>query len=317
MFIDDLITLGVIDNEIVAKSFLKTRSVCNGYTNIMCSISGGADSDIMLDLIKKLDIKCDFVFFDTGLEYEATKKHIAFLEDRYKIYIQIIRPKVPIPTACKKFGVPFLSKVISDKISRLQNNGFCWENEDFETLYKKYPKCKAALRWWCNDFGENSRFNIEYTKGLKDFLIANPPDFKISNRCCNCAKKDVSHDYAKQHGTQLVLVGLRQAEGGARRALTTCFEEQREYDTLRPIFWYRDQDKRYYENLFTITNSDCYSVYGLPRTGCAGCPFAKNYKNELEIMKKFEPKLYNAAIAIFGKSYDYTEKFREFRKTLK
>lgn len=305
-----------IENETIFKSLIKTKSVCSGYERIACSISGGADSDIMLDLLQAAGVKCKYVFFDTGLEYEATKQHIKYLESRYNIEIKTEKPKIPIPTACKKYGLPFISKEISDKMSRLQAHGFKWEDEDFKTLNKRYPGCKVALRWWCNDFGEKSRYNIESVKGLKEFLIANPPAFKISNKCCDCAKKNVAKKFCKDNKIQLSVVGLRKAEGGARRRLKTCFDQKDDMNYFRPIFWYKNKDKKDYTELAGIVHSACYTVYGLKRTGCAGCPFAQNYENELEIMKKYEPKLYAAALAIFGKSYEYTRKFKEFRREL-
>ena len=67
-------------NEIVRDNFIKAYKITNDpkYHNIMCSISGGSDSDIMLDIIHKVDInrKVKYVWFDTGLEYSATKRHL-------------------------------------------------------------------------------------------------------------------------------------------------------------------------------------------------------------------------------------------------
>lgn len=34
-------------------------------------------------------------------------------------------------------------------------------------------------------------------------------------------------------------------------------------------------------------------------------------------LKKFEPNLYTAAVNIFGDSYEYTRKYREFQKMMK
>ena len=52
----------------------------------------------------------------------------------------------------------------------------------------------------------------------------------------------------------------------------------------------------------------------MDRTGCAGCPFGKDFERELELVQIFEPKRYRAMLAVFGKSYDYTRKFLDFRK---
>lgn len=71
-------------NEIIMKSMLKLYSFLNnkGYHKVMVSVSGGADSDIVVDLCKKFDLKnvCDYIWFNTGLEYEATKRHLNYLE---------------------------------------------------------------------------------------------------------------------------------------------------------------------------------------------------------------------------------------------
>lgn len=152
----------------------------------------------MLDMIIKVakieDIdlsKFHFVFFDTGIEYKATKEHLDYLETKYNIKIERIRAKVPVPLGCKKYGVPFISKFISEMISRLQRHNFDFQNDggkDFEFLIKKYPKCKSALNWWCNRNGKKSSFNISKSKLLKEFMIQNPPNFKISQKCCTGAK---------------------------------------------------------------------------------------------------------------------------------
>lgn len=70
-------------------SFVITNNKLNNpnYEKVMVSVSGGSDSDILLDLCAKLDEskKCTYVFFDTGLEYQATKEHLKYLEDKYGI----------------------------------------------------------------------------------------------------------------------------------------------------------------------------------------------------------------------------------------
>ena len=52
-------------------------------------------------------------------------------------------------------------------------------------------------------------------------------------------------------------------------------------------------------------------------TGCVGCPFSKHTNEELAIIEKYEQNLYKAAVNIFGKSYKYTKKYREFVKMMK
>lgn len=296
------------------------------HRRIYVGISGGADSDIVLDLLErvikenKYDYDCEihYVFFDTGIEYEATKRHLDYLEEKYGITIERIRAKVPVPLGCKKFGLPFLSKYISEMLERLQKYNFDFTNDGnktFEELLEKYPKCKIALKWWCNKNGEKSSFNIDKNYMLKEFMISNPPPCKFSAKCCKGAKKDNGKDYIEKHNCDLSILGLRQAESGIRSTnIHSCYTESdnRGCDNFRLIWWFTDKDKAQYNKYFGIKNSDCYLIYLLIRTGCAGCPFGSRWEEELKIIKQYEPKLYTAVWNIFKESYEYTRKYRQY-----
>lgn len=296
------------------------------HNKIACSISGGSDSDIMLDMLYKLDEekKIVYIWFNTGLEYEATKRHLRELEEKYNIEIIELKAKKPIPLAVRENGLPFLSKQVSKWISRLQRHNFQWEDGTLEELLQKYPKCKAALRWWCNDFerkeGKESKFNIAYNTYLKEFMMENPPDFPISNKCCYFAKKSVANDYISNGDFDLSCTGVRKSEGGTRSsAYKNCFTPapDGEVAQYRPLFWFDKKSKACYKECHNIRYSDCYEIWGLDRTGCSCCPFGQNFEFELECVQKYEPKLYKAVLKIFGKSYEYTRKYREFQKKMK
>lgn len=236
-------------NEMIRNNIIKAYKIVNDpkYKNIMCSISGGSDSDIMLDIIYKVDTnkKVKYVWFDTGLEYEATKRHLEYLENRYDIEIIKIRAKTPIPLSCKKYGQPFISKAVSNNIERLQRYNFDFSKEiddDYIRMIKKYcisydkPNkkaveidgkwyggCVSAILWWCNvqeklpwgtDKSSNIKFCISRNTWLKEFMIKNPPTFSISSKCCNYAKKSLSHDFIKNNNVDLLILGIRKAEGG-------------------------------------------------------------------------------------------------------
>jgi 3'-phosphoadenosine 5'-phosphosulfate sulfotransferase (PAPS reductase)/FAD synthetase len=309
-------------NTDVYDAYAKLYNKIVKFKKPICSISGGSDSDIMLHMCASVDDKkkIKYVFFDTGLEFQATKDHINDLEKRYGVIIERRRAEKPVPYCTKKYGIPFLSKRVSDYMERLQQHDFKWEDEDFGTLYKKYPKCKAALRWWCNQFGEGSHFNIDQNKWLKEFIIQNPPEFKISNKCCLYAKKNTAHDCIEEMEADLNLVGVRKSEGGARAtAYKSCFspESDRHIAEFRPIFWFKNETKEAFKKAYDIHNSDCYEVWGLRRTGCSGCPFAKDIETEIEAVRQYEPKLYKALMNVFGESYAYTKAYREFQNKRK
>ncbi|SDA76898.1 Phosphoadenosine phosphosulfate reductase family protein [Lachnospiraceae bacterium G11] len=319
--LDDLIDEAPND-EIIKKSLTTTFQKLKDYDKIICSISGGSDSDLIIDLCQQFDEsnKIQYVFFDTGLEFEATKEHIRDLERRYNVEIKRIRAVKPIPVCCREYGQPFLSKQVSEWISRLQRHGFQWDDtDDLEFLMGKYHNCKAALRWWCNDYpkalgGKVSSYNIEYNSYLKEFMIENPPQFSISNKCCHFAKKKVASDFKKKEKPDLNMYGVRKAEGGARKgAYKNCFTTKKSgADEYRPVFWYLESTKKTYEEHYGVEHSRCYTEYGLKRTGCAGCPYARNNEEELRAMEMYEPRLYRAVSNVFRDSYEYTRAYREY-----
>lgn len=297
------------------------------HEKVMVAISGGSDSDILLDAVYRLDPekKAVYVFFNTGLEYEATKRHLSELEKKYNIKIEWVSPILPIPTCCKKYGVPFWSKRVSEYIYRLQRHNFKWEDKPFDELVVEYPRCRAALRWWCNDYpkrdnGGESSLNIAYVPWLKEYIVANPPKIPISAMCCKKAKKGPAAKYEKSHDFDLNCTGVRKAEGGVRATgFNTCITRgfAGDADSFRPLFWLSDKDKQEYKDCYGVVNSDCYEVWGMKRTGCCGCPYGKEFERELALMQEHEPKLYKAAINIFGESYEYTRGYLKFRERMK
>lgn len=310
------------NNTAILDSAGKTEDHLNIHKKIIVAISGGSDSDIMMDMIERLGYENQviYVFYNTGLEYEATKLHVKDLSKKYNVEILEFPAKMPIPISCRQYGQPFLSKKISDYIGRLQNHGFKWEDEPFDVLYDRYPKCKAALRWWCNEFGEKSQFNIERHKWLKEFMVLNQPNFLISHMCCEGAKKSVGDAAIAEIGADLLMTGVRKSEGGARStAYSSCFSPSNKSKVaqFRPLFYLVNADKEQYDAHCNVCHSECYTKYGLKRTGCACCPFGKEFEKELEAAKAYEPKLYTAANAIFGKSYEYTRKYRAFYAEMK
>ena len=296
---------------------MKTNNTVPNFKKVLVAVSGGSDSDIVVDIFRQLfsPDEVEWVWYDTGIEYQATKEHLVYLEEKYSIEIKRVKAIKPIPISCREYGQPFISKYVSEMIYRLQKHDFKFEDKPFDVLLEEYPNCRVALLWWCNLNGDGSSFNINRNKLLNEFMIDNPPTFKISNMCCQYAKKKVSEKYKKDNQIDLNVIGVRKSEGGIRSvAYKSCFSGNKQHAEYRPIFWYQDIDKQIYNAHYDIVNSLCYRGYGMSRTGCAGCPFAKDYENELKTIQTYEPRLYNAVINIFGDSYEYTRKYKEYVK---
>lgn len=308
--IDDI---NKIKNSQIIKAFLKADEIIGKHKKIAVSISGGADSDIMLDIIEKVKNPYNdiiYLYANTGLEYRATLEHLTQLESKYNISIQKIKPELPIPAAIKKYGSPIISKHVSKMISRLQERGFCWECDAEEELNARYPRAKEPIKWWSDN--EHKRYVIGYNKYLKEFITENKPGFKISNKCCDVSKKKALYETIENSGCDLQCVGLRKAEGGVRGAIKSCYIEGKAIKKFLPIFWLTDKDKEEYEKTFNIVHSRCYTEYGLKRTGCVGCPYNLDWEEDMKAIEEYEPQLAKACKNVFGKSYEYQKKYKDF-----
>lgn len=308
------------------------------YPKAICSYSGGADSDILIDLIEQTRkifnlAPVKYVFFNTGLEMQATKDHVKATAEKYGVEIEEVRPKLNIVLSTRKYGVPFVSKIMSAGLEGWQKKNIplsiADEYEQAEDkaekrreLKERYPKCESTINFLCccNSAGEprpNIQLVINSSKYMRDFIAENPPDFQISAKCCDYCKKQPAHKIQK--GYDMVITGERRDEGGMRSVprkdnTTLCFTETSSGQyRFRPLYYVSDKDKAWYNEYRNIRYSDAYEVYGLTRTGCCGCPISYKAVDDLEKIRPFEPNVVKAAWNIFGKSYEYRKKYNEYK----
>ena len=309
------------------------------HPNAICSYSGGADSDIMIDLIERTRKTFGFppikyVFFNTGLEMKATKDHVKATAEKYAVEIEEVRPKIGIVQASRTYGIPFVSKIMSGGLSDWQKKGvplsIAKEYDEAEDkaekrreLKERYPKCESLINFLCccNSKGEarpNIQLVINSSRYMRDFISEYPPDFKISAKCCDYCKKQIAHKVQKDY--DMIITGERRDEGGMRSVprkdnTSLCFTETASGQyRLRPLYYVSDKDKEWYKNYYGIKYSDAYEVYGLTRTGCCGCPISCKAVDDLEKIRPYEPNVVKAAWNIFGKSYEYRKQYNEYKK---
>ncbi len=317
------------------------------HPNAICSYSGGSDSDILIDLIERTRKwfpsvpPVRYIFFNTGLEMKATRDHVKETARKYGVEIEEARPKVNIVEATRKYGIPFVSKIMSEGLSGWQSKNIPLSiAEEYESaedkrakraeLKARYPGCEAIINFLCccNSAGEprpNIQLVINSSKYMRDFIAEYPPDFQISAKCCDYCKKQLAHQVQKDY--DLIITGERRAEGGMRSVPrgvdfendgnTMCFYTQGDKFRFRPLFYITDKDKAWYKDHYRIRYSDAYEVYGLKRTGCCGCPISYKAISDLEKIRPYEPNVVRAAWNIFGKSYEYRQKYVEYKERRK
>lgn len=225
------------------------------HPNAICSYSGGADSDILIDILERTrkgfnlpEIR--YAFFNTGLEMKATKDHVREVADKYGVEISEYQPikgyikvtingkeeKIPcksamnIVNATKQHGIPFVSKIMSGGLGEWQKKGvplsIAEEYEQAEDkhakrleLKERYPKCESLINFLCccNKDGE-PRPNIQLVINSSKYMrdfIAEYPPEFQISAKC-C-------DYCKKHVAHfiqkdfdMIITGERRDEGGMR-----------------------------------------------------------------------------------------------------
>ncbi|MEY8256982.1 phosphoadenosine phosphosulfate reductase family protein [Erysipelotrichaceae bacterium 66-17] len=133
---------------------------------------------------------------------------------------------------------------------------------------------------------------------------------KISQKCCANLKKKPFAKYEKETEKTMTITGIRAAEGGIREYQADkhgCVFRDKDgeiykFNPLSPcsdefIDWYIEKRKIKLCKLY-------YEPYNFSRTGCKGCPYNQNIKEDLEKMEIFLPSEYKQCELIWKPVYD-------------
>ena len=196
-----------------------------GEDGVYVSFSGGKDSTVLLDLVRKIYPEIPAVFVDTGLEYPEIREFVRTFEN-----VVWLKPKMNFRQVIEKYGYPFFSKEISECIAesrkyikiltdrqtdrqtevhyayriadmigvdRRKNKG----NKSYQMLKEgnipseilEAPvRIKQLFGVKCDKYGDM------YDRSRYLFMLEAP--FEVSNMCCKVMKKAPVHAYGKETG---------------------------------------------------------------------------------------------------------------------
>lgn len=284
--------------------------------NVYVSFSGGKDSTVLLDIVRRLYPDVPAVFSDTGLEYPEIKEFVKTFPN-----VTIVRPKHSFKEILTKYGYPIISKEVANTV----DNASRWIKEnltdnmggadrewrklrglgEYANMTKRTAKILGLLDKQNNirqcAEGEKSQYSQERWAFLLD------ADFKISDRCCYHMKKSPLKRFGKQSGLYPIVATMAD-EGRQRKSAwlkTGCNAFEGNIQSKPMSFW-TEQDVLQYIDIMGLEVAPVYGnlLYsngkyyfdGCQRTGCIFCGFGCHLEkepNRFQRLKETHPKLYD------------------------
>lgn len=263
-----------------------------GEDGVYISFSGGKDSTVLLDIVRKIYPGIEAVFVNTGLEYPEI---VDFVKQHENIII--LRPKKNFKQVLAQYGYPVISKEVSATIEQAkQTPGGA-----------KYQRLHGI-----SDTGYN----------FSRYLFLEDAPFKISDRCCKIMKKNPAYTIKKARFTGTIAEESKLRESSWLRFGCNSFSGK--HPNSSPIsFWTNNDILTYIHtcklpiasvygdvvpddskeidgqmNIYDLTGNyqGCkFRTTGCKRTGCMFCLFGAHLEKgegRLERMKLTHLKQY-------------------------
>ena len=142
----------------LTKSRIRQWVNAYGVEGVSVSFSGGKDSTVLLHLVRQNYPDIPAVFVDTGLEYPEIRDFVKTFDN-----VEILKPKMNFKKVIEKYGYPFISKEVSERVYYAQRfiDAFL-ETQGNEQSNIKLPSAYSFL-----NFAGIERKSKEYNEILK------------------------------------------------------------------------------------------------------------------------------------------------------
>lgn len=270
---------------------------------VFVSFSGGKDSTVLLDLVRKVNPNIPAVFANTGLEFPEIRK-FALSRDN----VLEIRPEMTFGNVLRKYGYPLISKEVSLTIeqARLADEG---------KAERKKLALQGRLYFTNKHTGDQQLSAYNYPQYLELCYLP----IRISQQCCTVMKERPIYRWQRKQ-KRVPFVGTMASES-RRRQQAWLHLGCNAFDTDRPrsvplSIWTEQDVLRYILDsgleicsvygdivpLFSKTKSGaekspCLRCTGQQRTGCVFCLYGAHIKSigegRFQSLARTHPQLYD------------------------
>ena len=239
-----------------------------GEDGVYVSFSGGKDSTVLLDIVRRMYSGIEAVFVNTGLEYPEIQQFVKTFDN-----VTILRPKMRFDDVIKKYGYPVISKDVSNKIYYARK-GKDWAMRYVDGTAKMNNANKA-------------RFCIEKYRPLLQ------TDFMCADACCAVMKKSPAKIFVRKTGKKPITAQM--AAESQQRTTQWMLKGCNAFESKNPIshpmsFWTEQDVLQYikqnglpiasvYGNIVYKDDGKLYTT-GCNRTGCIFCAFGCHLEKE-------------------------------------
>ena len=226
---------------------------------VYVAFSGGKDSTVLLDIVRRIYPDVPAVFSDTGLEFPEVRQFARSCEN-----VTVVRPEMNFRKIIERYGYPVVSKRVADTVEYGHKPGsFRWKELHGEIMRSNGTPSEFNCEKWC-------------------YLLDAP--FKVSARCCNIMKKRPMKKYQK---------GCNAFSGKNPSSQPMSFWT--ESDVLEYLYTYHIPYASVYGDIVR-TDGGGWTTTGEHRTGCVFCAFGAHLEkapNRFQRLKITHPKLWD------------------------
>ena len=249
------------------------------------SFSGGIYSTVLLEIVRDMYPWTPALFSNTGLEFPEV---VSFA--RSKDCVCEVKPKVPFHNVIEQYGWPVVSKKVAMQVRVIRENN---------------PRRQASIRCYLDGVNREGKSVPRWKLPNKWRKLLTAP-FKVSEKCCDCLKKEPLHTFEKAnhtgHITGVMATDSEQRRESYLRLGCNSYNLTGRDPRSNPMsFWTKD-DVWNFVRAHGIKYASVYDM-GYTKTGCIFCGFGAHMDatpNRFQLLRLTHPKQWDYVMNRLG-----------------